>query len=114
MILRGETLGQVLSTANKLPTDASLFLPIGDKWTLETKCIIADGDLEDAEALVKEMDPAYGYALLISQVQDIAANARLQRSDVSDVHLLQAFLFYYDRDAFIDFLRNDTDSGLIR
>lgn len=47
-----------------------------------------------------------GRALQVAQVQDIVDNARQQRPRASDGELVEAFLFYYDRDAFIDFSRS--------
>jgi hypothetical protein len=42
-------------------------------------------------------------ALSVGQVQEIVANAKSQNANVSDERLLEAFLYYYDNDAFITF-----------
>ena len=46
---------------------------------------------------------AEGVSLSVAQVQDIIANAREQIAEPTPEQLLTAFLFYYDRDAFINF-----------
>lgn len=42
-------------------------------------------------------------ALRLADVEDIVANARAQKPAASEAELLEAFLYYYDNDAFITF-----------
>lgn len=92
-------------SAEKRPVDEWLFLPKGTVWTSKTACavlkVVPNADDDDVPEFVK--DHELQYAMHISQVQDIVINARLQRKDSTPDMLVQAFLFYYDRDAFIDF-----------
>jgi myosin-crossreactive antigen len=77
-------------------------------WNLNSDCAVLNSD--DLET--DEEDPKFAlengliYALGIHDVQDIVINAKEQNLNCTGEDLLQAFLFYYNIDAFIDF-RND-------
>ena len=105
------TLREALSLADSSPDDAALFLPLGEAWSLDTACALSETDpYEDSEAPPKlAQDHGLGYALSVPQLQDIVSNARQQLAEPTAEQLLAAFLFYYDRDAFIDF--SDGKSG---
>ena len=98
-------LREALTLAETSPHDAALFLPSDAVWAIETPCaILAIDPYDDGE-----VDPPFARqrglrrALSVSQIQDIVANAREQIAEPTPEQLLAAFLFYYDRDAFIDF-----------
>lgn len=99
------TLRRALEMADASPFEAALFLPPDEVWTLETRCAVLEADPYDDS----ESPPPFakqnglGYALSVSQVQEIVGNARQQVVTPSSDQLLAAFLFYFDRDAFIVF-----------
>jgi len=100
-----KTLGEVLSTADQLPLEADLFLPFDEEWGPDTRCAVEPVDPYADEPGVPELAArnGLGRTLQIAQVQDIVDNARQQRPGARVADLISAFLFYYDRDAFIDF-----------
>lgn len=102
------TLGEVLSVADRLPLEADLFMPFDEVWRPGTRCAIEPVDRYADEPAVPEVATrnGLGRALQVAQVQDIVDNARQQRPGASVEELVEAFLFYYDRDAFIDFSRS--------
>jgi hypothetical protein len=98
-------LREALTLAEASPHDAALFLPGDGGWAIDTPCaILAVDPYDDGEA-----DPPFARqwglrrALSVAQFQDIVANAREQIAEPTPEQLLNAMLFYYDRDAFIDF-----------
>jgi hypothetical protein len=97
------TLGKVLREADTFDCQHALYLPFADVWNASTPCAVLDTEegeeSDDASRFVKER--GLGYALEISSVQDIVANAREQKPGVDISDLVKAFLFYYDHDAFI-------------
>jgi hypothetical protein len=99
------TLGEVLSATERLPLDADVFLPFDEVWGLDTRCAVVRVDRYAEERTTPEIAArnGLGYALQVAQVQDIVANAREQRPAATVEDLVAAFLFFYDRDAFIDF-----------
>jgi len=104
------TLRQALISIDSQSSRCWLFLPASVSWTLDSVCLI-----EESEEVPPELedDPNAGlpqaakdndlmYALSVTEVQDIVANARTQKSVVSDRELFEAFLYYYDNDAYIE------------
>jgi hypothetical protein len=102
------TLGEVLSQADRLPLDADLFMPFDEVWKPDTRCAVESMDRYAGEAAVPQVAArnGLGRALQVAQVQDIVDNARQQLPGASVKQLVEAFLFYYDRDAFIDFSKS--------
>lgn len=102
------TLGEALSVADRLLLDADLFLPFDEVWGPHTRCAVVAVDRYADEPEVPEVAGrnGLGRALQVAQLQDIVDNARQQRPGASVEELVAAFLFYYDRDAFIDFNKN--------
>jgi hypothetical protein len=98
------TLADVLRTAPSLPWREALYLPVEVPWDLSTRAILFDSDdLYDAKANTDEVpQPGMRYVHSIADVRDIVNNARQQRPECSLEDLLKAFLFYYERDAFIE------------
>lgn len=99
------TLGAVLLNADELASDAVLFLPYGEVWNSTTQCAVIAVELYADEDDVPELAVQNNLerAMQIAQVQDVVVNARQQRSQLTVENLVTAFLFYYDRDAFIIF-----------
>jgi hypothetical protein len=96
------TLGEVLGNDSRFNCGHFLYLPMDDVWELETRCaVLAWSDLDGVPDLAQQS--GLSYALGIAAVQDVIANAREQIASVSLAQLLEAFLFYYDHDAFITF-----------
>jgi hypothetical protein len=75
---------------------------MGEVWQVETECaVLPDSDIDGVPAVAQQN--GLSYALGIAAVQDVVENAREQNVNVSLAQLLQAFLFYYDHDAFMTF-----------
>jgi hypothetical protein len=98
------TLGEALKLADDLPTGAALFLPLSEPWKLDTPCAWLEADLYDTSDVSPPFAQQHGLGQTLSvfQVEDIVSNARQQVVEPSLDQLLAAFLFYYNRDAFID------------
>ncbi|MEZ5943377.1 MAG: hypothetical protein R3C18_18435 [Planctomycetaceae bacterium] len=96
------TLGRILNKGDDYDAGHFLYLPMDEIWELETKCaVLSESDLEGVPAVAQQNN--LSYAVGIAALQDVIANAREQRDGIEDPLLLQAFLFYYDQDAFILF-----------
>lgn len=106
------TLGKALSATTQLPLDADLFLPFDEVWGPDTRCTVEPLDRYAYEPAVPEVAArnGFGRVLQVAQLQDIVDNARQQRPVASAAELVEAFLFFYDRDAFIDF-RQSAEPG---
>jgi hypothetical protein len=99
------SLGEVLAKADALNWRHALYLPFTEVWTEATSCAVIDREESEEPDEVPTFANEHGleYALLISTVQDIVANARLQKPCIEISDLMRAFRFYYDHDAFIVF-----------
>jgi hypothetical protein len=104
------TLKQALLSINSQSTRCWLYLPATVSWTLESLCLIAESEEVPPE---EEDDPDAGMpqiakdnelmqVLSVSEVQDLVENVKAQKSDVSDEELFEAFLYYYDNDAYME------------
>ena len=95
----------VLDRANEFPWDEALFLPEKGNWSLDSSCTVMSlDDCEDDEENPKfAVDNGLTYALTIHELQGIVLNARQQRRDCSLEGLLEAFLYYYEYDAYLAF-----------
>jgi hypothetical protein len=95
----------LLNSESYVWSDA-LFLMKDENWTLDSKCTVLDPD--DVEDDVDE-EPRFAaennmrYALSIQDIQSIVENARQQNDQCTENDLLQAFLYYFKNDAFIEF-----------
>ena len=96
-------LGGVLAGIEHFPARHGLFLPTDEEWDEHTRCAVLPMSDEDDEAPPFAAEHGLEYALGVYAVQDVVANARLQVPAPSDRMLVDAFLFYFDNDAFIDF-----------
>jgi hypothetical protein len=80
-------------------------MPFDKKWKLDTQCAVLDPNDCEGDAEVPEFAAQNGlsYVLSVQQIQDIQANATAQRQGLTDQELFEAFLYYYDNDAYIKF-----------
>ncbi len=99
------TLAEALQSAPSLPWRDALYLPVETPWELSTPAVICNPDDLLDKTTNTEAVSATGmrYALSITDVQDIVDYARKQRPDCSLEDLLKAFIFYFERDALIEF-----------
>ncbi len=99
------TLGKALEAVNDSSYDAYFFLPPDEVWNADTPCAVIEIDPYDDS----DDDPAFARthglrkSLSVPQAQDVVRNAREQLGSPTAQQLVTAFLFYYDRDAFISF-----------
>ena len=103
------TLQKVLEHIEKYSCRYWVYLPSEDKWNIGSKAAVLESEEVPPEL---EDDPDAGIpvvakanklmeALPISVVQSIVRNAQAQVSDVSMEQLFEAFVYYYDNDAYI-------------
>ena len=98
-------LSYVLENIDKFEWSDALFLPEDEKWNLDTEGLICDpNDVENASDEVPRAAKEHNLmdALSIQDIQDIVYNAKLQKETGSIDELLEAYLYYYDNDAFIE------------
>ncbi|MEL4287072.1 hypothetical protein AAEH79_19390 [Shewanella xiamenensis] len=61
---------------------------------------LSDAEIDAFEDGLSRSD--YGYLLNTDQIEDVIANLKQQKAQPSEQELLEAIIFYYERDAFID------------
>lgn len=99
-------LKDVLNNVNDFEWSYALYLPEDEVWELQTKCAVLDpDDLDDDNEDVPKfaVENNLIYALNIQDIQGIVKNAHDQKLNCSENDLLEAFLYYYDNDAFMKF-----------
>lgn len=75
----------------------SVVLTEDEIWYVDTMCMILDpNDVEDDD------DEAPKIALDVQTIQSIVQNISEQKRVYTDEELLEAFLYYYDNDAYIE------------
>lgn len=97
-------LRDVLEQIHNLPWGHWLYLPRDQDWTLDSECAVLDPDEienDDDEAPRFAIEQGLRDALGVQTVQMIVANAEEQVGDPTMDELLDAFLYYYDHDAYI-------------
>lgn len=98
-------LRELLLNAESFPWGDTLYMSSDEVWSLDSDCWLFDLD-EILEP--DEDDPQFAIennlqcVLNIADIQDIVDNLKQQKIDYSAEELLEAFLFYFDNDAFID------------
>ena len=99
------TLSQFLQSPDDFPWNEAIYLPKDKTWSLNSPIAVWNpDDFDEGEEDPKIVrDNGLTYALGVSAGQDIVANAREQKTDLTMDDLLNAFLFYYKNDAFISF-----------
>jgi len=102
------TLREVLEDLDRYSVSSTLFLPQDEGWTLDTPAIVTDIDeIDDPDGGALSVEGRmFDYALGIDAVSAIVKNVRAQDVDADATALLEAFLFYYDHDAFIELRRH--------
>ncbi|CQR56687.1 hypothetical protein JI735_29205 [Paenibacillus sonchi] len=98
------TLKKILNNIEQFEWSDALFLPADETWDLDTKGAIIDpDDVEDDSDEVPEFAKKNNlmYALDIQTIKGIIKNALVQKVECTDEDLIEAFLYYYDNDAFI-------------
>jgi hypothetical protein len=97
-------LSEILTTIEQIDIECELYMPEDVEWDLNTLCWVAKYDeCEDSEE-----DPPYVqehnlvYVFQIETVFSIVSNAKQQNCEVTLQSLYDAFIHYYDHDAFID------------
>ena len=102
------TLREALLGAEQLPWNHHLFLPENQRWSLESPCSVLNlAEEENPENPPVARENGLRYALGVHDVQEIVSNARQQMLSPTVAQLLQAFFFYYDNDAFVDFSKTE-------
>lgn len=97
-------LRSILNNIEKFEWSDALFLPEDETWSLDTQAAIIDPD--DVEDEIDEVpkfakDNKLMYTLDIQTIKGIIKNAYEQKTECTDKDLIEAFLYYYDNDAFI-------------
>lgn len=102
-------LSEVLASAHKFAYDTVLFLDKNHNWDGNSKCAVLKFDNEiDPQEEGADENPKFAkqndliVALHMADVQDIVSNAKQQNPNGDEALLVKAFLYYHDRDAFID------------
>lgn len=96
------TISDVLSVDTPPAPTGFLYLPMDEVWQLQTRCaVLAKSDSDGVPDLAQQH--GLSYALEMASVQEIVVNARGQLGEPTVDQLFEAFLFYYDHDAFITF-----------
>jgi len=109
MDLEIKTFRDVLDNVAHYPARCWVYLPEDESWTLASRSAILESEevppeLEDepgAGIPVFARDNHLMQALAVGEVQAIIQNARLQKPAATNYELLEAFLHYYDNDAYI-------------
>lgn len=98
-------LSQFLQSPDDFPWNEAIYLPKDKTWSLMSLiAVLNPDDVDEGEEDPKiARDNGLTYALGVSAGQDIVANAREQKPDLTIDDLLHAFLYYYKNDAFISF-----------
>jgi hypothetical protein len=95
------TLGEVLQNPDASQNGA-LFLAENAVWSLQTAAaVLAESDVDVNPPFAEEH--GLRYAIGMDAVCEVVGNAKMQLGTVTPDRLLEAFLFYYDHDAFLNF-----------
>ncbi|SCW66692.1 hypothetical protein SAMN04487970_102646 [Paenibacillus tianmuensis] len=101
MVLR-----DILNNIEQFEWSDDLFLPEDETWSLDTKGAVLPDDIDDMENDSDEI-PKFAkehnlkYVLGIDSVRGIISNISDQKASCTDNDLFEAFLYYYDNDAFL-------------
>lgn len=99
-------LGFILENIDKFKWSDALYLPEDEIWNKDTEGMVLDPDNveNDEDEVPKEAkEKNLIYALNIQIIQSIVDNSYQQKSKLSVEELVEAYLYYYDYDAYIDF-----------
>jgi len=102
-------LRDVLTGINQQPWNFALYMPHGVDWNSDTQCAVLNPDDFDNESDPERprfaADNGLFYALGIQIVKSIVENATEQKPHATTSDLVDAFVYYYDNDAYIDWSR---------
>lgn len=94
----------ILKNIKEFRWSDALFLPKDEIWGKNSEGMVLDpDDVEDEEDDVprEAKEKHLMYALGIQTIQSIVSNLEQQKHDISEDDLVEAFLYYYDNDAYI-------------
>lgn len=94
----------ILENIDQFKWSDALFLPEDEVWNKDTEGMVLDpddveSDEDDVPKGAKERNLMY--ALNIQTIQSIVRNVIMQKSKISVDELVEAYLYYYDNDAYI-------------
>lgn len=94
----------ILENIDQFKWSDALFLPEDEVWNKDTEGMVLDpddveSDEDDVPKGAKERNLMY--ALNIQTIQSIVHNVVMQKSKISIDELVEAYLYYYDNDAYI-------------
>lgn len=97
-------LKKLLLEAELFPWNEHVYMAKDGDWSLVSKCFLFDlNDLADDEE-----DPCFAKennlrcVLSVADVQDIVLNMKQQKANCSVQELFDAFIYYFNNDAFIN------------
>ena len=98
-------LSSILKNVMNFKWSDALFLPEDEVWDKNTKGMVLDpNDVEDDEDEVPKeaKEKQLMYTLNIQTMQGIVKNVEQQNHNYTEDDLVEAFLYYYDNDAYIE------------
>ena len=99
-------LSDVLLNVEGFEWNDALFVVRDENLVLDSKCAVLDPDdvEDDADEEPRfAIDNNLKYALNMQEIRGVLKNAYEQKSSCTKNDLLEAFLYYYDNDAFMLF-----------
>jgi hypothetical protein len=97
-----ETLGDVLKKAGSYHWRHSLYGEPRPPWKSDTRCVVLERDVYSEEPPPFAQAHSLRRILSVQQVQDIVENARMQLPAPTLEQLVEAFNYYFARDAFLE------------
>ena len=104
------TIAEVLRTARHLSEEHALYVVGKGPWSESDPCAVLDPEDSDEPGVIPPalaVKHGLRYLLNFDSVQDIVSNAEQQIRNPSMELLLEAFNYYVEYDAFIDFTSKD-------
>jgi len=102
-----KSIREILEKPDDMP-EGWLYLPKdSDQWNLDTKGIVHVDDLDLSPEEIEENEPKEedGWVEFLNKdiMEEVIFNAGEYKGERTLEELLQAFIFYYDNDAFMEF-----------
>lgn len=92
----------VLRQSEALSGDDIIYVQVASPWSAETLCAVIVEDEDNRDVLPPfAVENGLEQTLDGFQTQDVVSNAAQQKSELTDSDLINAFRFYFERDAFI-------------
>lgn len=90
-------LADLLPKIESIPWGYALYIPSSDtKWQSDMTVMVLDPDVDDDEPKVA-IDNGMKYALMISNLQDVIQNLRMQKANPDIDDFIKAVEFYYKK-----------------